>query len=71
MFDALTSRRPYKLPFSLEHTLELMLSERGRHFDPNLLDIFQSLLPDLMTTANNEKEMPKIVFQLADLYLSV
>ena len=40
VFDALTSRRPYKEPFSLEKTLHIMREGRGSHFDPRILDLF-------------------------------
>ena len=40
VFDALTSDRPYRKAFSLEHTIEVMRNERGKHFDPRLVDIF-------------------------------
>jgi HD-GYP domain-containing protein (c-di-GMP phosphodiesterase class II) len=47
VFDALTSRRPYKEPFSLEETIEILKKGRGIHFDPNLLDPFLEMAPDL------------------------
>ena len=40
VFDALTSDRPYRRAFSLEHTMKVMRSERGKHFDPRLIDMF-------------------------------
>lgn len=40
VFDALTSRRPYKEPFSNEKSLEIMRAGRGSHFDPRILDEF-------------------------------
>lgn len=40
VFDALTTRRPYRDPLPPEEALEMMLRERGRHFDPALLDLF-------------------------------
>jgi putative two-component system response regulator len=40
VFDALTSERPYKKPFSLEKTFEIMQGDRGVFFDPELLDLF-------------------------------
>ncbi|WP_320006827.1 HD domain-containing phosphohydrolase [Maridesulfovibrio sp.] len=40
VFDALTSRRPYKEPFSIEKSLDIMKDGRGNHFDPQLIDIF-------------------------------
>jgi HD-GYP domain-containing protein (c-di-GMP phosphodiesterase class II) len=47
VFDALTSVRPYKKAFSLEQALEILLEGRGTHFDPDLLDKFIVLVPDL------------------------
>jgi len=40
VYDALTSERPYKSAFSREESLAIILSERGSHFDPDLVDIF-------------------------------
>ena len=40
IFDALTSERPYKKPFPLEKAFEIMQSDRGVFFDPELLDLF-------------------------------
>ncbi|MDD2337903.1 MAG: response regulator [Geobacteraceae bacterium] len=40
IFDALTSERPYKKPFPLEEAFEIMQSDRGVFFDPELLDLF-------------------------------
>lgn len=40
VFDALTSKRPYKEPFSYERTLEIMEESKGSHFDPALLTTF-------------------------------
>ncbi len=45
VYDALCSERPYKPKFSLEKSLEIMLSERGTRFDPNVLDAFCERLP--------------------------
>ncbi|MBI3357267.1 MAG: response regulator [Nitrospirae bacterium] len=39
-FDALTTQRVYKPAFDLCHAFELMLKHRGKHFDPELLDVF-------------------------------
>jgi HD-GYP domain-containing protein (c-di-GMP phosphodiesterase class II) len=40
VFDALTSRRPYKEPFPVEQALAILVEARGSHFDPYLLDVF-------------------------------
>ena len=40
VFDALGSDRIYKKRWSDEEILDYLLSEKGRHFDPKLVDIF-------------------------------
>ncbi|MDP8218649.1 MAG: response regulator [Candidatus Theseobacter exili] len=40
VFDALTHKRVYKEAWSIENTLEYFRTERGKHFDPELIDIF-------------------------------
>lgn len=40
VFDALTTRRPYKKPYPVDVACEIIEKERGRHFDPSITDIF-------------------------------
>ena len=40
VFDALTSARPYKQAWPTEQALEFLGAQRGRHFDPQLVDAF-------------------------------
>ena len=40
VFDALTSKRPYKEPWSIEQTIEHMQHQAGKHFDPHLVELF-------------------------------
>jgi HD-GYP domain-containing protein (c-di-GMP phosphodiesterase class II) len=40
VFDALTSRRPYKEPFSFDDAMKLMQPDSGKRFDPKLFRIF-------------------------------
>ncbi|MFN3594308.1 MAG: HD domain-containing phosphohydrolase [Thiobacillaceae bacterium] len=40
VFDALTSARPYKPAWPLERALDYLSEQRGRHFDPRLVDLF-------------------------------
>ncbi len=44
VFDALTSDRVYRRAFTVEEAVEMMLEQRGRHFDPVLLDAFMEVL---------------------------
>jgi len=43
VYDALSSRRVYKEPYSHEKCVELIRAESGKQFDPNLVDIFLSI----------------------------
>lgn len=47
VFDALSSKRPYKDPWPLERILDLLHEEKGRHFDPDLVDKFIEILPEI------------------------
>jgi HD-GYP domain-containing protein (c-di-GMP phosphodiesterase class II) len=49
VFDALTSRRAYKEAWSEEQALEFIQAERGRQFDPELVDILFAQLPAMRT----------------------
>jgi putative two-component system response regulator len=40
VFDALSSKRPYKPAFPLGDCFDIMEQEREKHFDPNVLDAF-------------------------------
>ena len=40
VFDALLSERPYKTAWKFDEATKLLKDERGKHFDPQLIDIF-------------------------------
>lgn len=40
VYDALSSRRPYKAPFAHEKCMTMLDAGRGTHFDPDVLDAF-------------------------------
>ena len=48
VFDALTSERPYKKAWTVEAAIELIRENKGQHFDPELVDIFEKLLPEII-----------------------
>ncbi len=49
VFDALTSRRPYKEPFSLEKSFGIIQEERGTHFDPEVVDAFFEVKEEILS----------------------
>ena len=42
VYDALSSKRPYKEPFDHERSKQIILEGRGTHFDPDVVDAFLS-----------------------------
>lgn len=48
VFDALTSVRPYKEAWPVELAVEYIVDQKGRHFDPDLVDMFVEILPDIL-----------------------
>ena len=48
VFDALTSERPYKSAWPVDKAVKLIEANVGRHFDPDLVTVFQEVLPDLL-----------------------
>ncbi len=56
VFDALTSRRPYKEPFNLETSVGIIREARGSHFDPAITDLFLEQVEALYAEICNEDE---------------
>ena len=42
VFDALTSKRPYKDEFTLDRSISIIAEGRGKHFDPMIVDVFMA-----------------------------
>ena len=56
VFDALTSKRPYKKAWLVEQAVDFLQAERGRHFDPELVDVFLSLLDEVLEVGRRYAE---------------
>ena len=56
VFDALTSKRPYKEPYSLEKSYEIIKEGRGTHFDPDVVDAFFASENDLLAIKEQYKD---------------
>ncbi|MBN1576756.1 MAG: HD domain-containing protein [Chitinispirillaceae bacterium] len=48
-FDALTSERPYKTPYPIDLSCEIIREERGKHFDPEIVDLFLTSIDDFVS----------------------
>ena len=58
VFDALTSVRPYKQAWSEEQALAFMKEQKGRHFDPVLVDLFIAHMPEIRAIRAKWAERP-------------
>ena len=52
VFDALVSVRVYKAAMTPDDALDLIVSESGSHFDPDIIRVVSSMRKDLITAAN-------------------
>src|SRR5690348_6509290 len=46
-FDALTTERPYRRAGTIDAAVEVLRAERGRQFDPDVVDAFVDVLDDV------------------------
>lgn len=58
VFDALTSKRPYKEPFSVEKSTALIKAGRGSHFDPDVVDAFLETEDTILDIRRQWKDEP-------------
>ena len=56
VFDALTSVRPYKDAWSIESAMAYIDGEKGKHFDPQLVDIFQQQIEQIVAIKERWKD---------------
>ncbi|MCG8519134.1 MAG: response regulator [Pseudomonadales bacterium] len=56
VFDALTSERPYKKAWSIDDASALIREESGRHFDPELVEVFFRCLPQILQARTQWQE---------------
>ena len=64
VFDALTSRRPYKEPFSVEVAYALITKDSGSHFDPEIVRVFEKNKAKILKIYENfDKELNAITIK--------
>ena len=56
VFDALTSKRPYKPAFPLQKSLDIIKQGRGSHFDPEVVDAFFAAKGEILATREKYKD---------------
>ena len=50
VFDALTSKRPYREPLSVEESLKIIKEGDGTHFDPAVVEAFFAVKDEILAT---------------------
>jgi putative two-component system response regulator len=56
VFDALTSKRPYKEPFSLDKSFSIIKEEWGKHFDPDVVDAFLEIENEIVSIKDRYRD---------------
>jgi putative two-component system response regulator len=56
VFDALISRRVYKAPMSVEQARDIIVGERGKHFDPDVVDAFVAAFDEFVSAAQRYRD---------------
>jgi HD-GYP domain-containing protein (c-di-GMP phosphodiesterase class II)/HAMP domain-containing protein len=57
VFDALTSKRPYKEAWPVERALAAIDADAGRHFDPAVVAAFHRRLPEILAFYERHKHV--------------
>ncbi len=56
VFDALTSERPYKKAWPIDEAIDYIKDQKGQHFDPELVDIFLSIIDHIIYIREKHSE---------------
>jgi putative two-component system response regulator len=60
VFDALTSVRPYKKAWSVDASVKFIEENKGRHFDPRLVDVFTQSLDGIIEISKQYPDQDEI-----------
>ncbi|MCI4626878.1 MAG: HD-GYP domain-containing protein [Candidatus Magnetoovum sp. WYHC-5] len=73
VFDALTSKRPYKEPFSFETAMSIMKEGDGRHFDTHVMRTFEGIAKELYERISkmDEKTLDKTLDDIIKKYFEM
>ncbi|WP_277869776.1 HD domain-containing phosphohydrolase, partial [Vibrio sp. 10N.261.52.A1] len=56
VFDALTAERPYKKAWSVDEALALFEEQKGKHFDPRIVELLFENLPKILAIKERFKD---------------
>jgi putative two-component system response regulator len=58
VFDALTSQRVYRPALAVDQAMTIMMAERGHQFDPDLLDLFEASVGEMLVIRQGHPDPP-------------
>jgi putative two-component system response regulator len=68
-FDVLTSKRSYKDPYPMSIAIDIIKNERGKHFDPEVVDVFEKNLKEMSEitiTSNSNSNTEELIGKFAN-----
>jgi putative two-component system response regulator len=65
VFDALTSKRPYREPMSIDEACDIISRGRGKHFDPDVVDAFFGTKEEIMTIKGKYQDEADLLLKTA------
>ncbi|MDH5654477.1 MAG: HD-GYP domain-containing protein [Spirochaetia bacterium] len=74
VFDALTSERPYKNAVSPKQSIRIMQKEKGKHFDPEMLNAFIQIMNPLhsnILSFTSDEKLERILSNLIARYFKL
>ena len=73
VFDALTSKRPYKKPFSLEQSLNIIKKDTRTHFDKDVVKAFEEIYEEMYHNISDisSSKLEEIFYQSIKPYFDI
>ena len=69
VFDALTSKRPYKEEFPIDKALDIIQEGRGKHFAPEIVDVFFEAQDELHFVTQVDNRIKRGVYRtICEIY---
>jgi putative two-component system response regulator len=62
VFDAITTKRPYRSQISLNEAFQYIVKKKGIHFDPEIVDAFLGVKEDILSVKRKLKEKGHSIF---------
>jgi putative two-component system response regulator len=60
IFDALTSERPYKEAWTVEHAVKFIKNKSGMNFDPEVVEALIKVIPEIVIIKEKYSDLKKI-----------